>query len=95
MCIRDRDPDIASFMSSVGAGGIRPTANTGTVFMILKPRSERNSSPDEIIQRLRPKLAAVPGIKAYMQNPPVIRIGGQITAAQYQYTCLLYTSRCV
>ena len=81
-----QDPDIASFMSSVGAGGIRPTANTGTVFMILKPRSERNSSPDEIIQRLRPKLAAVPGIKAYMQNPPVIRIGGQITAAQYQYT---------
>ncbi|MBL0352649.1 MAG: efflux RND transporter permease subunit [Dechloromonas sp.] len=81
-----QDPDIASFMSSVGAGGIRPTANTGTVFMILKPRSERNSSPDEIIQRLRPKLAAVPGIKSYMQNPPVIRIGGQITAAQYQYT---------
>ncbi len=81
-----QDPDVASFMSAVGAGGIRPTANTGTVFMILKPREERNSSPDEIIQRLRPKLAAVPGIKAYMQNPPVIRIGGQITAAQYQYT---------
>ncbi|HZX30338.1 MAG TPA: efflux RND transporter permease subunit [Rhodocyclaceae bacterium] len=81
-----QEPDVRSFMSSVGAGGIRPTANTGTVFMILKPREERNSTPDEIIQRLRPKLAAVPGIKVYMQNPPVIRIGGQITAAQYQYT---------
>lgn len=81
-----QDPDIASFMSSVGGGGIRPTANTGTIFMILKPRHERNSTPDEIIQRLRPKLGAVPGIKAYMQNPPVIRIGGQLTAAQYQYT---------
>jgi len=81
-----QDPDVASFMSAVGAGGIRPTANTGTIFMILKPRDQRRSSPDEIIQRLRPKLAAVPGIKAYMQNPPVIRIGGQITAAQYQYT---------
>ncbi|UCV12956.1 efflux RND transporter permease subunit [Dechloromonas denitrificans] len=81
-----QEPDIASFMSAVGAGGIRPTANTGTVFMILKPRHERNSTPDQIIQRLRPKLAAVPGIKVYMQNPPVIRIGGQITAAQYQYT---------
>ena len=81
-----QEPDIASFMSSVGAGGIRPTANTGTVFMILKPASERKSTPDQIIQRLRPKLAAVPGIKVYMQNPPVIRIGGQITAAQYQYT---------
>ncbi|MDP3539662.1 MAG: efflux RND transporter permease subunit [Azonexus sp.] len=81
-----QDPDIRSFMSAVGAGGIRPTANTGTVFMVLKPHDERKSTPDEIIQRLRPKLAAVPGIKVYMQNPPVIRIGGQITAAQYQYT---------
>ncbi|MEF8712160.1 MAG: efflux RND transporter permease subunit [Accumulibacter sp.] len=81
-----QEPDIRSFMSAVGAGGIRPTANTGTIFMILKPRSERRSSPDQIIQRLRPKLAEVPGIKAYMQNPPVIRIGGQLTAAQYQYT---------
>lgn len=81
-----QDPDVASFMSAVGAGGIRPTANTGTIFMILKPRDQRQSTPDQIIQRLRPKLGAVPGIKAYMQNPPVIRIGGQITAAQYQYT---------
>ena len=81
-----KEPDIASFMSAVGAGGIRPTANTGTIFMVLKPRHERQSTPDQIIQRLRPKLAQVPGIKVYMQNPPVIRIGGQITAAQYQYT---------
>jgi HAE1 family hydrophobic/amphiphilic exporter-1 len=81
-----KDPNIRSFMSSVGGGGIRPTANTGTVFMILKARDERELSADQIIQQLRPKLAAVPGIKVYMQNPPVIRIGGQITAAQYQYT---------
>jgi HAE1 family hydrophobic/amphiphilic exporter-1 len=81
-----KDPNIRSFMSSVGAGGIRPTSNTGTVFMLLKPASERKLSPDEIIQELRPKLAAVPGIKVYLQNPPVIAIGGQLTAAQYQYT---------
>jgi len=81
-----KDPDVASFMSAVGAGGVRPTANTGTIFMVLKPHDQRKSTPDQIIQRLRPQLAAVPGIKAYMQNPPVIRIGGQLTAAQYQYT---------
>ncbi|MDS4016110.1 MAG: efflux RND transporter permease subunit [Candidatus Accumulibacter sp.] len=81
-----RDPNIRSFMSSVGAGGIRPTANTGTIFMLLKPPGERRLTPDEVIQELRPKLAAVPGLKVYLQNPPVIRIGGQITAAQYQYT---------
>jgi len=81
-----QDPNIRSFMSSVGAGGIRPTANTGTIFMLLKPRDERQLTPDQIIQELRPKLAAIPGLKVYMQNPPVIRIGGQLTAAQYQYT---------
>lgn len=80
------DPGIESFMSSVGAGGARPTANTGTLFIHLKPRSERSLTPDQVIQGLRPKLAAVPGIKVYLQNPPAIRIGGQITAAQYQYT---------
>ena len=74
------DPNIQSFMSSIGGGGIRPTSNTGTIFMILKPSGERTLSPDELIEQLRPRLATVPGIKVYMQNPPVIRIGGLITA---------------
>jgi HAE1 family hydrophobic/amphiphilic exporter-1 len=81
-----QDPSVAGFMSSVGAGGARPTANTGTLFIRLKPREERSLSPDEVIQGLRPKLAAVAGVKVYLQNPPAIRIGGQVTAAQYQYT---------
>ncbi|MEI7613181.1 MAG: efflux RND transporter permease subunit [Betaproteobacteria bacterium] len=80
------DPNIRSFMSTVGATNARPTSNTGFLSMMLKPRDERDLSPDEIIQELRPKLAAVPGIKVYMQNPPSIRIGGQVTAGQYQYT---------
>ena len=81
-----QDPNIRSFMSSVGATNSRPTQNTGSLNLILKPRHERELSADEIIQQLRPKLAAVPGIRVYMQNPPSIRIGGQVTAAQYQYT---------
>ncbi len=81
-----KDPNVRSFMSVVGAGGSRPTSNTGFLNMILKPRDERTLSADEIIQQLRPKLAAVPGIKVYMRNPPVINIGGQVTSAQYQYT---------
>ena len=81
-----RDPNVDSFMSSVGAGGPRPTANTGTMFIRLKPLGERKLSPDQIIQELRPKLNVVPGIKVYLQNPPPIRIGGQLTSAQYQYT---------
>jgi hypothetical protein len=75
-----QDPNIRSFMSSVGATNQRPTSNTGTLSIMLKPAHERKLTPDQIIQELRPKLAAVPGIRVYMQNPPVIRIGGQITA---------------
>ncbi|MBL8250479.1 MAG: efflux RND transporter permease subunit [Candidatus Competibacter sp.] len=81
-----QDPNVEAFMSSVGAGGARATANTGSLFIRLKPRRERALSADQIIQRLRPKLATVPGINVYLQNPPPIRIGGQSTAAQYQYT---------
>ena len=81
-----KDPNIETFMSSVGATGSRPTGNTGSLFLVLKPRHERDLSADQIIQQLRPRLAAVAGIKVYMQNPPTIRIGGQVTSAQYQYT---------
>ena len=81
-----KDPNIRSFMSSVGATNMRPTSNTGTLSITLKPRHERQLSADQIIQQLRPKLATVPGIRVYLQNPPVIRIGGKVTSGQYQYT---------
>jgi HAE1 family hydrophobic/amphiphilic exporter-1 len=83
--IAARDPNIETFMSVVGAGGSRPTANTGLMFFRLKPYGQR-LSPDQIIQELRPRFAAVPGIKVSMQNPPPIRLSGQLTTAQYQYT---------
>jgi HAE1 family hydrophobic/amphiphilic exporter-1 len=84
--IAAQEPDIETFMSVVGAGGSRITANSGIMLFSLKERSQRQLSADELIQKLRPKLATVPGIKVSLQNPPPIRIGGQITAAQYQYT---------
>ena len=84
--IISQDPDILAVNTSVGAGGPRATANSGTIFMRLKPRAERTSKPAEIIARLRGKVAGVPGIRVAIQNPPPIRIGGQLTSAQYQYT---------
>jgi HAE1 family hydrophobic/amphiphilic exporter-1 len=56
------------------------------MFIRLTPRRERDFNADEILQRLRPKLAEIPGIKVFLQNPPVIRIGGQLTKGLYQYT---------
>ena len=56
------------------------------LFFQLKPRPERRLNVDQVIQELRPKLAVVPGMNVYMQNLPPIRIGGQLTKSQYQYT---------
>jgi HAE1 family hydrophobic/amphiphilic exporter-1 len=81
-----QDPNVAAFNSSIGGGGPAGSLNTGTLFIRLKPRAERRLSADEIIQELRPKLAVVPGIQVYMQNLPPIRIGGQLTKSQYQFT---------
>lgn len=83
--ILQEDPNVKSYMSAVGAGGIS-SANQGRMFMILKPLGERKLSADEVINELRPKMAKIPGIRAFMQIPPPIRIGGNLTKAQYQYT---------
>ncbi|MBW4057130.1 MAG: efflux RND transporter permease subunit [Proteobacteria bacterium] len=78
-----KDPNIDGFMSSIGGGG---GSNTGRFFMRLKPRSERTLSTDEIIQELRPKLAAVAGISTFLKNVPSIQIGGTSSKSQYQFT---------
>ena len=80
------DPNIDSFMSSVGGGGANDTQNTGRLGIMLKPRSQRKLSADEIIQSLRPKLERVPGMRVFLLNPPVIRVGGMMTKSLYQYT---------
>ena len=80
-----QDPDVEGMMSSCGARGASGL-NAGNVFLRLKPRHERTSTADEIINRLRPKLAQIPGIQVYLQNPPTITIGGQQTRALYQYS---------
>ena len=80
------DSAVISMGSFVGAGGSRTVSNTGTIVINLKPRSARTETPDQVIARLRPKLASVPGVRVFMQNPPSIRIGGQSSSAQYQYT---------
>ena len=80
------DPNVDAFMSSVGSGGASSSANQGRIFSRLKPRSERSLHVDQVIQQLRPKLAKVPGVVVFMQNPPPIRIGGTITKSLYQIT---------
>jgi hydrophobic/amphiphilic exporter-1 (mainly G- bacteria), HAE1 family len=80
------DPNVLSYISSVGAGGPNVAGNTGRIFIRLKPRSQRALSADEVIQVLRKKTGEVPGMRIFMQNLPPIRVGGQLTKSQYQYT---------
>jgi HAE1 family hydrophobic/amphiphilic exporter-1 len=84
--IMRKNPNVVSFMSSVGAGGPNLANNTGRMFAQLKPKDERTQSVDEIIEELRPQLSTIPGIRAFLQNLPTIRIGGQLTKSLYQFT---------
>jgi hydrophobe/amphiphile efflux-1 (HAE1) family protein len=79
-------PYVDAMMSAMGAtGAVNSTPNLGRIFMRLKPRSQRPPI-DQIMNDLRQKLAVIPGLRAYPQIPPAIRIGGQLTKALYQFT---------
>jgi multidrug efflux pump len=81
------DPAIDTVTLFTGGGGGRgTTANTGRGFISLKPREERKVSADEVINRLRPKLAVVPGATLFLQAVQDVRLGGRISTAQYQFT---------
>ena len=79
------NPSVQAAMSSVGAGGPSGSLNVGRIFVALTPRAGRPNA-DTIVQQLRGPLSRVTGIKAYVQNVPAIRIGGQLTKSSYQYT---------
>jgi len=84
--IVQQDPNVEAFMSSVGAGGPNSTSNNGRFLIRLKPANQRRLSADEVIQELRPKLARIPGMNVYLQNPPAINVGGRTSKGQYQFT---------
>jgi len=81
-----RDPNVESFMSSAGSGGGGGTANQGRMFIKLKERAERDAGASEVVAGLRGKLAQVPGIRAFPQVPPTIRLPGASSKSLYQYT---------
>ena len=83
--IVQQDPNVAGFMSAVGASGRTPTINQGRLFIRLKPQSERKLSADEVAREMVPKLNQVVGIRTYIQNLPVISIGGVVSKSLYQF----------
>jgi HAE1 family hydrophobic/amphiphilic exporter-1/multidrug efflux pump len=81
--VLQHDPDVASY--GTGLGGSRPV-NNGFVIIGLKPRGERQATADQIITRLRPQLAKVPGATLFLQAAQDLNVGGRTSRTQYQYT---------
>ena len=79
------DPAVDQVNGFTGGGGYG-TTNTGRMFVSLKPLEERGMSSDQVIARLRPKLATVAGAPTYFQAIQDLRVGGRASSAQYQYT---------
>jgi multidrug efflux pump len=76
------DPAVENVVGFTGGG----QRNSGFMFMSLKPLSERKISADQVIARLRPRLAQVPGANLFLVPVQDIRIGGRQSGAQYQFT---------
>jgi multidrug efflux pump len=77
-----QDPAVENVMAFTGGGG----ANSGRMFVALKPLADRDASADQVINRLRPKLSHTPGASLYLQSAQDLQIGGRLGNAQYQYT---------
>ena len=76
------DPAVENIGDVAGSSAF----NTGSFYITLKPRGQRDLTADQVIARLRPKLAAIEGANLYMQVPQDIRVGGRASRTQYQYT---------
>jgi multidrug efflux pump subunit AcrB len=84
--IIDADPSVDGVFMLAGAYAYNPTENAARIFFALKSFEERNDTADQVVQRLRKKMAAVQGAVFYMQVPQNITVGGRLSRTQYQYT---------
>jgi len=80
------NPNVEAFMSFMGTGNQQASVNQGRFSLRLKPRSERTLTPEQVIDELRPKLDAIAGMRTYLTNPPLVRIGGNQSRSLYQFT---------
>ncbi|HXJ94925.1 MAG TPA: multidrug efflux RND transporter permease subunit [Terriglobia bacterium] len=83
VAIVDADPAVEAVNGFTGGWA---GSNSARMFASLKPPSERTATADQVINRLRPKLARVPGASLYLQASQDVRVGGRFGSAQYQYT---------
>src|SRR5207245_1526865 len=83
-----RNENVEALVSTVGgnASATLGGPNLGQLVVHLKPRGDRRELANQIIETLRPQLAGIAGVQVYLQNPPTIRIGGQVSKSLYQFS---------
>jgi HAE1 family hydrophobic/amphiphilic exporter-1 len=84
MALLAKDGNVAGFMSSVGSG-MGSSTNQGSLFIALTPAGHRPTA-DQMVAELSRRLAGIPGLTVFIQNPPSIRIGGRGSKSLYQFT---------
>jgi len=80
------DPDVVGVVSVIGAGSVNPTTNVGRLVMTLKPRGERKTDIAVVVNRLKQRVEAIPGMTVYFQAVQDIQISTRASRSQYQYT---------
>jgi multidrug efflux pump len=85
VAIIKKDPDVEYVIGFTGGGG-GSTVNTGRMFISLQPFGKRKASARQVIDRLRKKLAGIPGAPTFLQPVQDLRVGGRMSNALYQYT---------
>ncbi|OLU16803.1 multidrug transporter subunit MdtB [Pseudomonas sp. PA1(2017)] len=81
-----KDPAVASLSSYIGVDGDNPTLNSGRMLINLKPHAERDVSASEVIERLRPELAKLPGIELFLQPVQDLSIEDRVSRTQFQFS---------
>jgi multidrug efflux pump subunit AcrB len=81
-----KDPSVANATGYIGPGGPTVTENNGRLFVLLKPRNERNFTADQVIRQLDAKLSKVQGIAVFMQATQDINLASRLSKTQYQFT---------
>nr|WP_288257450.1 multidrug efflux RND transporter permease subunit [uncultured Pseudomonas sp.] len=82
--IISQDPAVISYNHGVG-GAASDSIGNGRMWLVLSDPGQRDASVSEVIDRLRPQLAQVPGIQVFLRAAQDINIGAGVPRAQYQY----------
>ncbi|MBJ6725319.1 MdtB/MuxB family multidrug efflux RND transporter permease subunit [Geomesophilobacter sediminis] len=81
-----QDPAVESISSFIGVDGTNTTLNSGRIMINLKPLADRDLTASEVIRRLQPELAKVPGITLFMQPVQDLTVDARVSRTQFQYT---------